>query len=297
MSHFRSFLMQILLLIRFFGDLMQSINDGCMEIKTRCKNPRRFFAGNCATIFQIPPDIAGLPSAVAWSHPTAEGVPSTSEYPAPMPSVGQWSDSRRGIKYKQFAAFMNIETNKVIQRQQIGLTRKRVLAVLGICLLCLPAFAGSNEEKPMADMAQYDKTIGDTRVVLLAITSVSVLASTHSTSNEIDTTNLEITFITEHIGTNSTKNLEAGSVILYLQNKGQKETPLDFNGTSISTGPGVNVPPPLPQVQVTDKGACYTTHVILKRVTYHPNVRINCLIQRGFDGQLKDFRFNDILLP
>ena len=86
MSHFRSFLMQILLLIRFFGDLMQSINDGCMEFKTRCKNPRRFFAGNAsssvaaghrATILHTQPIIAGLPSAVAWSHPTAEGVSST----------------------------------------------------------------------------------------------------------------------------------------------------------------------------------------------------------------------------
>ena len=65
---------------------MQTINDVCKDIKTHCKNPRRDFAGNpsfsvayghCATIFQIPPDIAGLPSAVAWSHPTAEGVPST----------------------------------------------------------------------------------------------------------------------------------------------------------------------------------------------------------------------------
>jgi len=33
-------------------------------------------AGRRATILQPPSIIAGLPSAVAWSHPTAEGVPS-----------------------------------------------------------------------------------------------------------------------------------------------------------------------------------------------------------------------------
>ena len=31
-------------------------------------------------MFQISPDIAGLPSAVAWSHPTAEGVPSSIDW-------------------------------------------------------------------------------------------------------------------------------------------------------------------------------------------------------------------------
>jgi hypothetical protein len=35
--------------------------------------------GHHAAILQPPPIIAGLPSAVAWSHPTAEGVPSTAE--------------------------------------------------------------------------------------------------------------------------------------------------------------------------------------------------------------------------
>jgi len=34
-------------------------------------------AGRRATILQPPSIIAGLPSAVAWSHPTAEGVSST----------------------------------------------------------------------------------------------------------------------------------------------------------------------------------------------------------------------------
>jgi len=36
-------------------------------------------AGCRATILQPPTIIAGLPSAVAWSHPTAEGVSSTIE--------------------------------------------------------------------------------------------------------------------------------------------------------------------------------------------------------------------------
>lgn len=81
-----AFWYKILLLINFLDDLMQTVNDGCKDIKTRCKNPRRFFAGNAsssvaaghrATILHTPPIIAGLPSAVAWPHPTAEGVSST----------------------------------------------------------------------------------------------------------------------------------------------------------------------------------------------------------------------------
>jgi hypothetical protein len=84
--------------IFFFDGLMQTVNDGYKDIKTRCKNPRRFFAGNPsssfaaghrATILHTPPIIAGLPSAVAWSHPTAEGVPSTMEFGQ---RVGQWSN-------------------------------------------------------------------------------------------------------------------------------------------------------------------------------------------------------------
>ena len=39
-------------------------------------------AGRRATILQSPSIIAGLPSAVAWSHPTAEGVPSLGNAPA-----------------------------------------------------------------------------------------------------------------------------------------------------------------------------------------------------------------------
>ena len=45
-----------------------------------------------ATILQPPPIIAGLPSAVAWSHPTAEGVPSTAEF------AGKQTDQRQGAK-------------------------------------------------------------------------------------------------------------------------------------------------------------------------------------------------------
>jgi len=41
-------------------------------------------AGRCATILQPPSIIAGLPSAVAWSHPTAEGVPTSRPARRPM---------------------------------------------------------------------------------------------------------------------------------------------------------------------------------------------------------------------
>jgi hypothetical protein len=184
-----------------------------------------------------------------------------------------------------------------------SLKRKCTFGLLCICFLYLSAFAAPNQDKPtrMTDVAQYDKTIRDTRVVLLAIspTHPRILpstTSTHSSSNEAAPTNIEITFVTEHIGTNSPRNQEVGSVILYLQKTGQKESPLDFNGIGISTGPGI-APPPLPQVQITDKGVCSTTHVVIKDLYYLLRARVNCLIQCGFDGQLKDFRFNDILLP
>lgn len=42
------------------------------------KNESLSVAAGCrATILQPPSIIAGLPSAVAWSHPTAEGVPTS----------------------------------------------------------------------------------------------------------------------------------------------------------------------------------------------------------------------------
>jgi len=53
-------------------------------------------AGRCATILQ-PSIIAGLPSAVAWSHPTAEGVPTaakptSSSANGAMSSASRWRD-------------------------------------------------------------------------------------------------------------------------------------------------------------------------------------------------------------
>ena len=41
-------------------------------------------AGHRATILQPPAIIAGLPSAVAWSHPTTEGVPTSRPAHRPM---------------------------------------------------------------------------------------------------------------------------------------------------------------------------------------------------------------------
>lgn len=86
-----------LLQIIFFDGLMQRINDGHKTIKGWRKNPRGFIgntssfaaAGHGATIFQIPPDIAGLPSAVAWPYLWVEGASSTMESGQ---CVVRWSD-------------------------------------------------------------------------------------------------------------------------------------------------------------------------------------------------------------
>jgi hypothetical protein len=174
--------------------------------------------------------------------------------------------------------------------------REVSFAILGIYLLSFPASAGTLDGRlnTIIYTNQYDSTIGDARVVLLSISSLRMPFSTsmHGANSGADTTNLEITFISEHIGTNSPGSPITGSVLLYVQ-----KAPLSFNGMGISTEPGVVTPRPLPPVPVTDKGACYTSHVVLKDVHYRSGVRGGCLIQSGFDGQLKDFKFDDILLP
>jgi len=59
-------------------------------------------AGRRATILQPPSIIAGTPSAVAWSHPTAEGVPASRPARWPMEQCCQLSGGR--IKHKTFGS-------------------------------------------------------------------------------------------------------------------------------------------------------------------------------------------------
>jgi hypothetical protein len=179
------------------------------------------------------------------------------------------------------------------------MTRTRALAIFGIFLLCSSAFAGSNEEKTTGtDVAQYDKTIGDTRVVLLAISSVQVLTSKSSKNNETNTTYLELTFLTEHIGTNSFSTPAEGSVILYLQDNEHKESMLNPEiEKSIFINGSVCNQLPFTNLRVTDAKACHSSRVFLHGLSYPAGARANCVIQEGFDGHLTDFRFNDILLP
>ena len=164
--------------------------------------------------------------------------------------------------------------------------------MVGICLLGLSAFTGRTEEKAMT---RYDKTIGDTRVVLLAISLVNVLTATNS---ENDTTYLEITYLTEHIGTNSFSSPQDGSVTMYLQDNEHKESPLKpdavasifINGSICNDLPGV-------KVDVVDPKACHIRHVFLHGLNYASGASAACVIKDGFDGHLADFRFNDISLP
>ena len=51
----------------------------CSNLVSPCRLPS-VASGHHATNLQSPPINAGLPSAVAWSHPTVEGVPSTAEF-------------------------------------------------------------------------------------------------------------------------------------------------------------------------------------------------------------------------
>jgi hypothetical protein len=176
--------------------------------------------------------------------------------------------------------------------------RKCALVMFGICLLCLSAFAGSNEEKSniTSDVAQYDKTIGDTRVVLLAISSVNILASTNSENNETNTTYLELSFLNEYVGTNSLAPA-MGSVILYLQNKEGKESQLNADSVININVPGsVDKELPAVNIAVTDTKMCYVRHVFLRGLNYPPGARAVCVLKSGFNGFLADFRFN-ILLP
>jgi len=53
-------------------------------------------AGRCATILQPPSIIAGLPSAVAWSHPKAEGVPTSRPVRRPIKQYCEYSGG--GVK-------------------------------------------------------------------------------------------------------------------------------------------------------------------------------------------------------
>jgi hypothetical protein len=194
------------------------------------------------------------------------------------------------------ADFRIMKNNKFRQGHPINLTGKLALAMLGICLLYLSAFAGSNEEKPTADVTRYDKTIGDTRVVLLAISSVNVLTSTNSENNETNTTYLELSFLNEYVGTNYLAPA-VGSVILYLQNKDGQESPLNADSVMNINVPGsVDKDLPIVNTTVTDAKKCYIRHVFLHGLNYPSGAQATCVFKSGFNGSLADFQFN-ILLP
>jgi hypothetical protein len=178
-------------------------------------------------------------------------------------------------------------------------TSHPVLAALGLSLFCYSAFAtvDSQNLNTTTNVAQYDKTIGDTRVVLLAVASVQILASKGSETNQ---TYLEITFLSEHIGTNSFRAPGQGSVSLHLQDKEnkEKETPLNPDALlNVSTPGTANFGLPPTSVQVSDLKKCYTRRVFFRGLRYAVGSKVNCTIQSGFDGHLADFKFNDILLP
>jgi len=196
--------------------------------------------------------------------------------------------------------FMIKKMNNLRREHPISLKWIRALIMFSICLLCLPALAGANEEKPTQknNVAQYDKTIGDTRVVLLAVASVNILASTNSIGNENNTKYLEISCLVEHIGTNAFSTPSEGSVTLYLQDKECKESLLTpdaevgffINGSICRELPAENI-------QVADVKACHSRRVFLHGLSYSSGTRAACVIQEGFNGHLSDFRFDDIMLP
>jgi hypothetical protein len=187
---------------------------------------------------------------------------------------------------------ISIVAGKRVRAITKSLMRNCVLAMLGICFLGLPLFAKANEEK--SDVVQYDQTIGDTRVVLLAISSVCILTSTNSTAN--NTPYLEISYLVEHVGTNTYATTMSAPVTLFLQGE---QSPLRSDGNDISfveSGPACN-DLPTAHVKVTNAKECHIHHFFQRGLKYPPSAKATCVIQDGFDGHLANFKFNGILLP
>jgi len=117
--------------------LMQILKPNFTTQRRNDAKNRGFFlaAGHHAAILQPPPIIAGLPSAVAWSHPTAEGVPSTAEGRQSaigwVPSVTAWVHSAVAWLHSTTEGVHSIvEGGQSIVARRLAIAKRRQSALI-----------------------------------------------------------------------------------------------------------------------------------------------------------------------
>jgi hypothetical protein len=184
----------------------------------------------------------------------------------------------------------------------VGITWKCVSAVLGLCLLwladltCSDSIAEDSRKTANEEQSKYDKTTGDTRVVLLAISSVHLLTPLMSTNT--DTTFIKMSFLTEYLGTNSFAALACGPVDLYANDNESKRYPLISTAVlNVNVAAAADSGLPTMDIKIYNEKKCYIRQVFLQIPDYPSGGQATCLLRAGFYGQLGTFEFDDIPLP
>lgn len=202
--------------------------------------------------------------------------------------------------------FFNHADLAVASRLRRRLVSTGFVTAVAICSFHFPVSAGRVQvsSPSKTDVAQCDKSIEETRVVLLSITTETVQDLTLAQSKGIPAavTNIDIDFLAVHLGTNTSYSAPdaspaTGGAMLYMQGKGGTEYPVNFRGTGMSATPGLPASPLPPQLDTSNLGECYTFRVRLKEAYYPPGSKVNCLIKQGYGEHMHDFKFNNIPFP